>query len=176
MSSAQNDCEYRRNTVDQACTAFESAVAQYERNRPALEEARYRLYRARSQLDYARVCVDESEAEVDVIATQFNFCKPEDPSYYTLLAELDLASDRMLRTTEWFEKALAQHQLASEQFEEERLSNCECIDTANALCAELSEALNNMDLDVASNDPYYNVDIILDDLSDEAYRFYRLSV
>lgn len=175
MNAAQNDSEFRRASVAQAFAGFEVAVAEYERGQSALDEARYQLNRATAQLDYARVCLDEIEAELDVVVMQFNMSNPDAPDYYALMAELDLASDKMLRDTEKYEKALAQHQFATARFESERASSREYSNIACALRGELSRSLQEVGMQQASNDPHYFSEQALDELSDAAYRFYRRS-
>jgi len=175
MGPAQNDLEYQPDSTDAALADFEAAVAEYQRGRSSFDEAHYVLARARSQLDYARVCVDETDAELDVIATLFNLSHPEEPDYYALMAELDLVNGAMLRNSELLEEAVTRHQLASERYEAERSRNRESIEIANAMMVELSQVLEGLDTRAAANDPDFNAESLLYELSDAAYRYYRLS-
>lgn len=175
MNTAQNDSDFSSASVSQAFAGFEVAVAEYERGQSALDEARYRLDRATAELDYARVCLEEIEAELEVVVTEFNMSVPSAPDYYALMAELDLASDTMLRNTERYETALVKHQFAIERFEAERRSSREHSDIACALRGELSRSLRDAGMQHASNDANFYSEQALDELSDAAYRFYRRS-
>ncbi len=175
MSSAQNDRQYKVPPVAEVVAGFEVAVADYERGQSVLDEARYRLDRMESQLEYAKLTLNESDAHLEVAVMKYNSTPPDDPQYHTLLAEMDLASDTMLRNSERYELAVAQYRFALEKFESELATSRETFDVANSLCGELIRSVGDDTNREASNDPHYHGDSALQDLSDAAYRFYRES-
>jgi hypothetical protein len=172
MNAAQNDSDFFPDPLAKAVAGFEVAVADFERGHTALDEARYHLDRAKSQLEYAKLCVDESDAELEVVVMQFNASYPDADDYYALMAELDLASDTMMRNTATYESAFARHRIASDLYESQLASYREHREIACAIRGELLRSLQEVESAEASNDPHYAV-FDHNALSDAAYRFYR---
>lgn len=175
MEAAQNDSDFYPGSVAHALVGFEVAVADYERRQCDLDEAHYHLKRITSQLDYARICMEETEAQLAVVVMQVNSSDPGSSDHNALVVELDKVNDAMVKNVARYEVALARHQFAMQKFESERASIRETRDIATALRGELSRSLQDGSLQQACNDPEFHPQDTLNKLSDAAYRYFRLS-
>lgn len=154
---------------EQIAAGFERAVADYGATWVSHQTAQLIMDTAKSEMDVAQAHMDDAIDGAEAIAVDFNDAIPGTSQYEDLTYHLDATRDYMISAIENFDILSHRYWHACEQFNSSAVCIEDSFNSVRAYRSQLEIVVYSVN---AANDAKYELDELLDTLSDEARYLY----
>lgn len=154
---------------EQLAASFERAVTDYEATWISHQTAQLIMDTAKSEMDVAQAHMDDAIDGAEAIAVDFNDAIPGTSQYEDLTYHLDVTRDYMIAAIEKFDTLSERYWQACEQYNSSAASIEDSFNSVRAFRSQLESSVYSVN---AANDAQYELDELLDTLSDEARYLY----